>query len=76
MKDEELRMSDIGTTASAGLNLSPAKIFDLVKKSDLGLAIGIMAILVVLILPLPTWLCSFASRWNFPLSPPSCCSPP
>ncbi|HJT42390.1 MAG TPA: flagellar biosynthesis protein FlhA [Rhizomicrobium sp.] len=49
-------MSDIGTTASTGFDFSPAKISDYIKKSDLGLAIGIMAILVVLILPLPTWL--------------------
>lgn len=38
------------------LDLSPAGIFDFIKRSDLGLAIGIMAILVVLILPLPTFL--------------------
>src|SRR5471030_912024 len=49
-------MSDIGTTASTGLDFSPAKIFDFLKKSDLALAIGIMAILVVLLLPLPPWL--------------------
>ena len=53
-------MSDIGTTvsrgASTGLDFSPARIADLIKRSDLGLAIGIMAILVVLILPLPTWM--------------------
>ncbi|HKQ44289.1 MAG TPA: flagellar biosynthesis protein FlhA [Rhizomicrobium sp.] len=49
-------MSDIGTTASPGFDFSPAKISGYIKKSDLGLAIGIMAILVVLILPLPTWL--------------------
>src|ERR1700742_3719324 len=49
-------MSNIGTTASTGFDFSPAKIADFVKKSDLGLAIGIMAILVVLILPLPTWM--------------------
>ena len=35
----------------------------LIRKSDLGLAIGIMAILVVLILPLPTWLLDIA--WPF-----------
>ncbi len=48
-------MSDIGTAAK-GFDLTPAKIGDFIRKSDLGLAIGIMAILVVLILPLPTWL--------------------
>jgi flagellar biosynthesis protein FlhA len=49
-------MSDIGTTASTGLDLTPAKLVDFIKRSDLGLAIGIMAILVVLIVPLPTWM--------------------
>src|ERR1041384_388754 len=49
-------MSDIGTTASTGMDFSPGKIVDFIKKSDLGLAIGIMAILVVLIVPLPTWM--------------------
>ena len=51
-------MSDIGTTARpgmlSGLDLSPAGIFGYIRKSDLGLAVGIMAILVVLIVPLPT----------------------
>ena len=50
-------MSDIGTTASApGFNFTPAKAMGYIRKSDLGLAIGIMGILVVLIVPLPTWL--------------------
>src|SRR6201995_2730776 len=50
-------MADITSAAPSGeLNLSPGKVLDFIRKSDLGLAIGIMAILVVLILPLPTWL--------------------
>src|SRR6201991_2890093 len=48
-------MSDIGTTTK-GFDLTPAKIGDFIRRSDLGLAIGIMAILVVLLLPLPPWL--------------------
>jgi flagellar biosynthesis protein FlhA len=68
LKERKLRMSDIGTTASAGFNLSPAKIFDLIKKSDLGLAIGIMAILVVLILPLPTWLLDVSLAFSLSFS--------
>ncbi len=60
-------MSDIGTTAS-GLDLTPAKIFDFIKKSDLGLAIGIMAILVVLILPLPTWLLDVSLAFSLSFS--------
>ena len=51
-------MAGITTTPApnslAGLNL--AALIDYFKKSDLALAIGIMAILVVLILPLPSWL--------------------
>lgn len=50
-------MADVSTTVEApgfGLNLATAQA--LLKRSDLGLAVGIMAILIVLILPLPTWL--------------------
>ena len=61
-------MSDIGTTASTGLDFSPAKIADLIKRSDLGLAIGIMAILVVLILPLPTWMLDISLAFSLSFS--------
>jgi len=61
-------MSDIGTTASRGFDFSPAKIGDLIRKSDLGLAIGIMAILVVLILPLPTWLLDLSLAFSLSFS--------
>src|SRR6516225_4881771 len=62
-------MADIGTTAAApGLDLSPAKVMDFIKKSDLGLAIGIMAILVVLILPLPTWLLDISLAFSLSFS--------
>jgi len=44
------------TTTAPAFDFSPAGIAGFIKRSDLGLAIGIMAILVVLILPLPTWL--------------------
>ncbi|HEY8948034.1 MAG TPA: flagellar biosynthesis protein FlhA [Rhizomicrobium sp.] len=50
-------MADASTAAATpgfGLNLATAQ--SLLKRSDLGLAVGIMAILIVLILPLPTWL--------------------
>src|SRR5689334_18973282 len=60
-------MSDIGTTAK-GFDLTPAKIGDLIRKSDLGLAIGIMAILVVLILPLPTWLLDVSLAFSLSFS--------
>ena len=61
-------MSDIGNTASPGLDLSPARIADFIRKSDLGLAIGIMAILVVLILPLPTWLLDVSLAFSLSFS--------
>jgi flagellar biosynthesis protein FlhA len=61
-------MSDTGTTAKSlvpgGFDFSPAKILDFIKKGELGLAIGIMAILVVLILPLPTWLLDVALAFS------------
>jgi len=59
-------MSDIGTTT--GFDFSPAKIFGFIRKSDLGLAIGIMAILVVLILPLPTWLLDVSLAFSLSFS--------
>jgi flagellar biosynthesis protein FlhA len=61
-------MSDVGTTAKPGLDFTPAKFFDLIRKSDLGLAIGIMAILVVLILPLPTWLLDVSLAFSLSFS--------
>jgi len=47
-------MSDATATAPASMTLPRA--WNFIKKSDLGLAVGIMAILVVLIVPLPTLL--------------------
>src|SRR6201993_2726595 len=61
-------MSDIGTTASTGFDFSPARIGAFIRKSDLGLAIGIMAILVVLILPLPTLLLDVALAFSLSFS--------
>ena len=62
-------MTDITSAAPAGgLDLSPGKLFDLIKKSDLGLAIGIMAILVVLIVPLPTWLLDVSLAFSLSFS--------
>ncbi len=60
-------MSDIGTAAK-GFDLTPGKIGAYIRKSDLGLAIGIMAILVVLILPLPTWLLDVSLAFSLSFS--------
>ena len=52
-------MTDVSaaqSTAIGGVNLNLATLKELAKRSDLALALGIMAILVVLILPLPPWL--------------------
>src|ERR1700742_87598 len=48
-------MADV-TAAASPRGFDLAGIVDYLKRSELALAIGIMAILVVLILPLPTWL--------------------
>jgi flagellar biosynthesis protein FlhA len=61
-------MSDIGTTAKPGFDFSPAKILDFLKKGELGLAIGIMAILVVLIVPLPTWMLDVSLAFSLSFS--------
>jgi flagellar biosynthesis protein FlhA len=49
-------MTDATAAAPPAASFSLAKAVAFIRKSDLGLAIAIMAILVVLILPLPTWL--------------------
>src|ERR1700712_2144168 len=59
-------MSDIGTPA--GFGYTPAKILDFLKKGELGLAIGIMAILVVLIVPLPTWMLDVSLAFSLSFS--------
>ncbi|MGZ5922341.1 MAG: flagellar biosynthesis protein FlhA, partial [Rhizomicrobium sp.] len=62
-------MTDITSgTPAGGLDFSPGKVLDYIKKSDLGLAIGIMAILVVLIVPLPTWLLDIALAFSLSFS--------
>ncbi|HWF64693.1 MAG TPA: flagellar biosynthesis protein FlhA [Rhizomicrobium sp.] len=62
-------MTDVTSAAvSGGLEFSPRKIGEFIRKSDLGLAIGIMAILVVLILPLPTWLLDIALAFSLSFS--------
>src|SRR6185437_3558541 len=55
------RVSDVTTSAApAGFGLNFGQVADLLKRSDLALAIGIMAIIVVLLLPLPPWLLDIA----------------
>lgn len=49
-------MTDITTTPAPLTSLNIAALIDYFKKGELALAVGIMAILVVLILPLPSWL--------------------
>jgi hypothetical protein len=50
----------LSDTAGAGLRAAPDDLGSLLKRSDIGLAVGVMAILVVLILPLPSLLLDFA----------------
>src|ERR1700691_4526423 len=62
-------MADITSAAvPGGLSFSPGKLGALIRKSDLGLAIGIMAILVVLIVPLPTWLLDISLAFSLSFS--------
>jgi flagellar biosynthesis protein FlhA len=55
-------MTDITATPAPGpfANFSLASVTGYLKRSDLALAIGIMAIIVVLLLPLPPWLLDIA----------------
>jgi flagellar biosynthesis protein FlhA len=64
-------MAEVSATTTArapGFDFSLAGIADLVKRSDLALAFGIMAILVVLILPLPTWLLDISLAFSLSFS--------
>src|ERR1700740_259156 len=62
-------MADITSAAvPGGFSFSPGKLGAFIRKSDLGLAIGIMAILGVLILPLPTWLLDVALAFSLSFS--------
>src|SRR5580704_10706780 len=64
-------MTDTTTAAAPahrGYDFSPANVMGHIRKSDLGLAIGIMAILVVLILPLPTWLLDICLAFSLSFS--------
>src|SRR5580698_5830113 len=62
-------MTDVTSAAHApGFNFSPAKAMGYIRKSELGLAIGIMAILIVLIVPLPTWLLDVCLAFSLSLS--------
>src|SRR5260221_910336 len=61
-------MTNTCTGEARGFISRPAKILDFIKKSALGLAIGIMAIRVVLILPLPTWLLDVSLAFSLSFS--------
>jgi flagellar biosynthesis protein FlhA len=62
-------MSEIGATAPGpAFNFSAAKALGFIRRSDLGLAIGIMAILVVLIVPLPTWMLDISLAFSLSFS--------
>ena len=60
-------MADISAHSS---RLRIRAIFDYLKRSELALAIGIMAILVVLILPLPPWLLDVCLAFSLSLLDP------
>ncbi len=61
-------MADISATQTSPASLNLAALIDYFKKSDLALAIGIMAILVVLILPLPPWLLDVSLAFSLSFS--------
>lgn len=57
-----------GPGAVVSLLSGAGSFVDYLKRNDLGLAIGMMAILVVLILPLPTWLLDIALAFSLSFS--------
>src|SRR5512140_216442 len=64
-------MADISAaqpSATSGFGLNLATLTSVIRRSDIGLAVGIMAILVVLILPLPTWLLDLSLAFSLSFS--------
>lgn len=65
-------MADATTTTAipngSGFGFELGRIQDILKRSELSLAIGIMVILVVLILPLPSWLLDISLAFSLSLS--------
>src|ERR1700743_1079939 len=61
-------MTDVTAGGASARGFSLPAIFDYLKRSELALAGGIMAILVVLILPLPTFLLDICLAFSLSLS--------
>jgi flagellar biosynthesis protein FlhA len=61
-------MADTTTALPAPGSFTLQSVGAYLKRSDLGLAIGMMAILVVLILPLPTWLLDICLAFSLALA--------
>ncbi|HTQ12291.1 MAG TPA: flagellar biosynthesis protein FlhA [Rhizomicrobium sp.] len=61
-------MSDTAAAAPAAPGLNLATLTQYLKRSDLALAVGIMAILIVLILPLPRWLLDISLAFSLSFS--------
>ena len=52
--------TDAGGTSTEGGGGAPFEIPEYLKRGDIALALGVIAILVVLLLPMPTWLLDFS----------------
>ncbi|MEC7301449.1 MAG: flagellar biosynthesis protein FlhA, partial [Pseudomonadota bacterium] len=52
--------TDAGGTSAEGGGGAPFEIPEYLKRGDIALALGVIAILVVLLLPMPTWLLDFS----------------
>jgi len=61
-------MTDVTAGQSGGFSFPGFRLGDLAKRGDIALAVGIMAILVVLILPLPAMLLDFSLAISITLS--------
>src|SRR5690349_22205607 len=61
-------MTDVTAGQGGGFSLPSFRLGDLAKRGDIALAVGVMAILVVLILPLPAILLDFALAISITLS--------
>src|SRR5262249_7656963 len=59
-------MTDVAATAASPNLLD--RLGATLKRGEIALALGVVAILVVLILPMPTWLLDFSLALSMPLS--------
>ncbi len=68
MSDTEQTTGEAGTTQAEGGGEGLGWLLGVLKRGDIALALGVVAILVILIMPLPRWLLDISLAMSFTLS--------